>query len=270
MRRSHALILTMLSATLSPLALTVGAASLPDTGQSLCDNGANTLVTCSNTNTGDASTMPGQDGRFGRDPANTAGAGGKTGGGSAGFDYNKIANDGTPLAANATLGSATTDWACTQDNLTGLTWEVKVNDSLHLRHNGWSYSWYDSNTGTNGGDAGLVDSGVMVGSDNCLDTARCDTEQYVADVNAASLCGYTDWRLPSKRELQTITQLGNNNPAVDATYFPNTSASPFWSAKSDAQNPTDAWRVNFGDGSDDAILKTDFGTRVRLVRGGQF
>ena len=42
---------------------------LNDTGQTQCDNGSNVLVTCTSTNTGDASAMPRQDARFGRDAA---------------------------------------------------------------------------------------------------------------------------------------------------------------------------------------------------------
>lgn len=237
------------------------AASLPDTGQALCDNGSNVLEACSNTNSGDASTMPRQDGRFGRDPA--AGASTKVGAGAAGFDYSKVANDGTTLAASAVLGSNATDWACTQDNITGLMWEVKTTDG-GLRDANWNYSWYDSNAATNAGNAGTAD-----GADNCLDTARCDTEKYVADVNAATLCSYNDWRLPSKRELQTITHLGSSNPAIESTYFPNTIASTFWSASSYVPVPTIAWYVYFFDGLDLASGKAS-SFSVRLVRGGQF
>ncbi len=95
-------------------AVPVHAAELPDTGQDLCDNGSNVLVACAAANTGDAAVYPRQDGRFGRDAAATAGALIKVGGGAAGFDYTKIANDGTTLAAGAALGPAATDWACTQ------------------------------------------------------------------------------------------------------------------------------------------------------------
>jgi hypothetical protein len=45
--------------------------------------------------------------------------------GAKGFDYSKIANDGSVLIAGAALGTAPVDWACTKDNITGLTWEVK-------------------------------------------------------------------------------------------------------------------------------------------------
>jgi hypothetical protein len=238
------------------------AASLPDTGQTLCYNGSNVMEACSNTNSGDASTMPRQDGRFGRDPA--AGVTTKVGGGAAGFDYSKVANDGTTLAASAVLGSNATDWACTQDNITGLMWEVKTTDG-GLRDKTWAYSWYNSDGATNAGIEGWSDSG-----DSCFDSTRCDTEKYVADVNAATLCGHSDWRLPSKRELETITHLGSSAPAIESTYFPNTIATSFfWSASSYVPDPTYAWVVSFSDGDDLYVYKAG-SYSVRLVRGGQF
>lgn len=259
MHRRLALPLSLLFATLSP---TAQAASLPDTGQTLCDNGANALVACSNTNTGDASTMPRQDARFGRDPANAAGVVTKVGGGAAGFDYTQLDSSGVALGSPST-DYATTPWDCVQDNITGLMWEVKTDDG-GLRDKDWTYTWYSSNTATNGGNAGAADGG-----DNCFDNARCDTEKYVADVNSANLCGHSDWRLPSKRELQTLAHLGVGIPAIDSTYFPNTNASVFWSASSYVPVLTRAWNVNFYDGNGNANNKTS-NVYVRLVRGGQF
>jgi hypothetical protein len=85
---------------------------------------------------GDAGTHPRQDCRYGRDAAAAAGVLTKTGGGAKGFDYTKIANNGTTLGAGAALGNAPTDWACTKDNITGLTWEVKTLGSTDLRFAG--------------------------------------------------------------------------------------------------------------------------------------
>jgi len=70
------------------------------------------------------------------------------------------------------------------------------------------------------------------GRDNCLNTSRCDTEKFVADVNAAALCGYNDWRMPTRRELLTLVHAGTWNPSIDATYFPNTNAVAFQTGSS--------------------------------------
>ena len=105
--------------------------SLNDTGQTLCYNAANTPVACSAAVGCDAGVNSRQDARYGRDAQAAAGPLTKIGAGATGFDYSKIANNGSTLAANATLGAATTtDWACTKDNVTGLIWEVKTTSGL--------------------------------------------------------------------------------------------------------------------------------------------
>jgi hypothetical protein len=271
MRFSALILVPVLALSLSA----ARAASLPDTGQALCDNGSNVLAACTSGNTGDTATYPRQDGRFGRDASKTAGTLTKIGGGAAGFDYTKVCNSGEPqntgsCPANPALGAGANDWACTRDNITGLTWEVKVNDETHLRHWSWEYTWYSSNGSTNGGNAGTPDTGFGVGSDNCLDTSRCDTEKFAADVNTAALCGFSDWRMPTQRELLTLVHFGTQTPSIDAIYFPNTNVSDaFWSGSSYVPNPAGAWVVDFSTGETAAGTKS--GTNyVRLVRGGQF
>lgn len=248
-------------------AFSARAAGLPDTGISTCYN--DTVadgVAASNAASiaRDAGTHPRQDCRYGRDPATTAGAT-KTGAGAKGLDYTKIANDGTSLAAGAALGAAATDWACTQDNITGLMWEVKA--SSGLRNSANTYTWYDSNATTNGGVAGTANGGVCVGG------SGCDTEKFVTDVNALAganrLCGATDWRLPTERELMTLSLLDGTSPSIDTTYFPNTVASLYWSAPSFASTPTFARIVDFSDGKSVASAKTN-SSYVRLVRGTPF
>lgn len=267
-QRDHFLISASLIAGLF-LTQAAPAQGLNDSGQSLCYNGS-ALVACDAANTGDGTTYPRQDGRYGRDAAATAGALTKIGGGAAGFDFTKIANNGTELPESATLGPNQNQWGCTRDNTTGLTWEVKVNDNSQLRHQGHTYTWYSTDTTTNGGDAGGVGSntcgGTLSGYSN-----QCNTANYIAAVNAApGLCGFTDWRLPTIRELQTLVHYGALNPAIDPTYFPNTVASDFWSASSYGPIPANAWSVTFNDGSVYAGDKTFYVFPVRLVRGGQF
>jgi hypothetical protein len=257
------------------------AAGLNDTGQKLCYNAVGVEVACSDAG------FPGQDARFGRDPASTAGALTKIGGGQAGFDFTKLGADGQPLGIQngswATTGSpnyfdngsegAGTKWVCVRDNVTDLIWEVKTNATpANLRDQDWTYTWYNSNVSTNGGLVGQEDGGAGQNGDNCYNTARCDTEKYVADVNAAALCGYADWRLPSRKELLSIVHHDTFSPAIDGAYFANTRSLFYWSIETWTYNwpgnATSAWIVNFNNG--------EFGTRakassyyVRLVRGGQ-
>ncbi|MBK6593283.1 MAG: DUF1566 domain-containing protein [Burkholderiales bacterium] len=223
---------------------------LNDTGITTCWgwNGSQSVAPGEEVDTGSG---PRQDCRFGRDAASAAGMP-KVGGGSNGFDFSKIANDGTVLSETAALGTSAKDWACTRDNVTGLVWEVKTTSGLRGQNH--TYTWYNSDSSTNGGEVGTLSRGT------CFVTGRCDTEKFVADVNAVGTCGATDWRMPSKRELFSITNLGRTDCAIDPNYFPNTPAfAVFFSAS--------AWIVSacgyvFTGSTGDARL-------VRLVRNGQ-
>ncbi|TXT33631.1 MAG: Fibronectin type III domain protein, partial [Comamonadaceae bacterium] len=183
---------------------------------------------------------PCQDASFGRDALAAAGKLTKVGGGGAGFDFSKIANNGSVLPETAVLGTGPTDWACTRDNVTGLIWEVKTTTGLRsLSHR---YTWYNSDPFTNGGAVGTAAGGT------CFAVGRCDTEKFVQDVNAVGLCGASDWRMPRVNELEGIADFGRVNPAIDPTYFPNTSSSYFWSGSPDAYYSYYAWGVYFGNG----------------------
>lgn len=238
---------------------------LNDTGQTSCYDAANAVATCNTATTGNAGTRPHQDGRYGRDAAQAAGQlPTKTGAGAAAFDFTKIANNGTPLAAGATLGTNPTDWACTRDNVTGLVWEVKTTSGL--RSSAHTYTWYSASN--NGGNAGSVGSntcgGTLSGYSN-----QCNTANYVAAVNAAGLCGATDWRLPTRRELLGIVHNGlTTGPMVDATYLPNTQSDWYWTSDTYTLGPAGAWIVFFYGGGTGAVNKTA-SFFVRLVRSGQ-
>lgn len=202
----------------------------------------------------------GQDCHYGRDAAAAAGNLNKTGTGAGGFDFTKIANNGDELDATATLGSAANQWACTRDNVTGLIWEVKVNDANHLRHQNHTYTWY--NTNSPDGNKGTASGG------SCKTSGRCDTEKFVADVNNASLCGASDWRMPTIKELESIVHYGRVAPAIDTSFFPNTPSSYVWSGSPYASHTSYAWGVHFYNGSSGTNYRSN-GSHVRLVRGGQ-
>jgi len=234
------------------------AAGLNDTGQTTCYNDTQAV-------TPEPSTHPRQDCTIGRDAAAAAGVLTKVGGGRAGFDYTKIANDGRELPADAALGSGPADWACTRDNVTGLLWEVKTDDG-GLRDKDWTYTWYDDiHTNNNGGVPGDL------GADTCggtLPNSQCNTQAYVAAVNAAGLCGFNDWRLPTRQELNELVdyEVPEPGPAIDVTYF--RTVGTYWSSSSEADNPDFAWGVSFYNGSVYTYLKAN-NFHVRLARGGQ-
>lgn len=156
---------------------------------------------------------------------------------------------------SGTPNYASTQWKCVYDTATGLTWEGKtVDGGLHDKNN--TYTWYDS---TDAANPGTANGGRCNGS-------GCDTEKFVAAVNAEQLCSYTNWRMPSKSELEGLVASGSS-PTIDTAYFPNTVANQFWSGSSFAPDPFYAWNVYFGDGRTSAVGKP-FSGYVRLVRSG--
>lgn len=108
-------------------------------------------------------------------------------------------------------------------------WEVKTDDG-GLRDKDWTYTWYNSNL--NGGNTGTVSSG------SCYTRGRCDTEKFVADVNAQGLCGHNDWRLPSYDQLGSMVEDSTYyySPYIGVNYFPNTVSNWFWTVSEDTQN----------------------------------
>lgn len=232
----------------------IHAAELNDTGQTTCYRDGQTS-TCAG----------GQDGRFGRDAAAMAAALPKTGAGAGGFDFTKIANDGSDLPDGALLGSGPGQWACTRDNVTGLTWEVKTPAASDLRYSGHLYTWY-STAAANGGNAGSVGSNSCNGTLGGAFSNQCNTSNYRIAVNGTVLCGYSNWRLPTPEELLSVVNFAIGNPAIDTGYFPNTPAFFFWTGTNLAPDPNRAWGIYFNNGNLGYLDKSG-GHSVRLVRG---
>ena len=88
----------------------------------------------------------------------------------------------------------------------------------------------------------------------------------LAYCESLSLGGFTDWRLPNLKELKSIADMTISNPSINATYFPNTIASYYWSSTSYAPDTTSAWLVYFYIGSTNATNKSST-FYVRCVRG---
>jgi len=254
--------------TLSKVVMTRPFGGLNDTGIDWCaDDSSNLDKDGTRTEKTKAcnsisATHPGQDALYGRDADARARKLSKAGGGSAGFDFTKVCMSGESAGEgecppNPALGSGANDWACTLDNVTGLLWEVKTSSGLRSQDN--SYTWYNPDNSSNGGVPGYQNGG------SCAESG-CDTQAFVQEINALGLCGASDWRLPTRKELLSILNNGRFNPAIDIDYFPNTSTEYFWSASPYSEDETSAWQVYFKYGEANTNKK-DQGNRVRLVRG---
>lgn len=194
---------------------------------------------------------PNQDADFGLDVTN----GSEHSDGEYGFRYTKLDAHGNPLIPSAT------DWRCVKDEHTGLyieakqdpialpsqsevdTWVKNHKDdpdanpypwgsqSSSWRSASYTYTWYDSDNTTNGGYAGapndlLYSAGPI--SSQCAyindgsGSNHCNTASYIDSLNSRSICGITDWRLPSPVEARSFINFNVGSiPAGAVDFFPN-------------------------------------------------
>ncbi len=230
---------------------------LNDTGITWCADGSNNNLDCPVTG------YEGQDAEHGRDAQAKAGTLQKVGGGSGGFDFTKLDANGNDLPESATA------WSCVRDNHTGLIWEVKTDDGgLHDKND--RYDWYNPDSNTNGGSPGYQDDDgdICYGYDANNQASYCNTHAYVERVNTQSLCGASDWRMPTRLELMGIVDNGTS-PTIDTQYFPQTQSSWFWSSSPGAYSSNGAWSVYFSDGHVDNYGYKFHKFHVRLVRARQ-
>ena len=171
----------------------------------------------------------------------------------------------TKLAAGCTaLPDTATAWAMVRDAVTGLVWEEKhnmdgvknyaaPNDADNM------YSWYDNNSATNGGDAGYPSDGS-------------DTMDFIQALNTSNYGGFSDWRMPTDKELHTIIDY-SCNPSINSTYFPDIMVEPYnpyyWSSTTYANDTGYAWYVRFFNGFVSNYSNKTNGLYVRAVRSGQ-
>lgn len=74
------------------------------------------------------------------------------------------------------------------------------------------------------------------------------------------------WRLPNVKELFSIIDKSRSNPAIDATVFPATPSTYYWSGSPYKGNDAVAWDVNFDNGFVDLSSSRVNSSQVRLVR----
>ncbi|NCC24814.1 MAG: DUF1566 domain-containing protein [Deltaproteobacteria bacterium] len=114
-------------------------------------------------------------------------------------------------AGGVVLPDSSISWLMVLDETTGLVWEVKTEANKADVHP-WSVA-----------------------------NSYCDT---------LSLGGYSDWRLPTMRELSTLADIGLAfpGPTIDTGFFPHCRGSWYWSSTPYVGNTDYAWSMVFFDG----------------------
>ena len=146
------------------------------------------------------------------------------------------------------LTDSDTEWTMVRDNVTGLIWEVKTGDgNIHDSDN--AYTWQDAQ------------------------------DVFIGELNSRQFGGFSDWRVPSVKELSSIVNSGTYCCAMNTDYFPNTnssddwSSSGYWSFTTNASDRDVAWLVYFDFGDVDAGSYVNYDKSnsyyVRAVRGVQ-
>ncbi len=155
---------------------------------------------------------------------------------------------------------------CVQDNNTGLMWEVKTTDG-GLRDWSNTYTNFDSITAIQKWNGMAWAAPTQADID-----AATNSIGFKNAVNAAGLCGFNDWRMPTADELQSIIDYGVAfpGPTIDANWIPNTRGANYWTSSPvvGPSTSTVAWLVGFDYGMTPAGQRSS-GLYARLVRGGK-
>ena len=135
----------------------------------------------------------------------------------------------------------------------------------------------DSNTGLMWEK--LSDDGAIHDRDTTYTWANAFTVKIATLNGGAGFAARTDWRMPNKKELESIVNAEVFNPTLSPAFNTGcvpgatvltgscTKSSFYWSSTSNAFDPSKAWRVGFDFGAVTAGFKAD-ALYVRAVRGG--
>ena len=144
-------------------------------------------------------------------------------------------------------------------------------------HQQISYADFDDGYYDSGCTPNYTDNGDGTVTDNCTGLMW---QQEDDDVTRAwgtgiiycedlVLSGYDDWRMPNRKELESIVDERYDSPAIDSTLFPRTNSSYYWTSTTSAEAfplTHGAWFIHFSNGYHEHHNKNTHYDYVRCVR----
>ena len=125
-------------------------------------------------------------------------------------------------------------WSCVADDQTDLMWEKR--DPTTALHGNDTFIWYqpehiDSGSQRAHPNEDWADS-TCFGFNAEDPSSYCNTNAYTDRVNQSNYCGFSDWRLPTAKELLTLVDAkrkqDNISPLIDTRYFPFHNPFLYW------------------------------------------
>ncbi|WKT60426.1 DUF1566 domain-containing protein [Microbulbifer thermotolerans] len=186
----------------------------------------------------------------------------------------KLGSDGAPLEIQSVAWSDSgseeegSQWACVQDTISGLVWEVKRPNAQNDHSAANSFSWYNPDSETLNKASGL---GQCYAGNTLTGGADCNTRAFAERIRALNLCGLTNWRIPSIAELATLLSEESDASSyhTGVAQFPGINGvaeTTYWS--SDAADHQYVWAMDFSQG--EAVLREPYeALNLRLVSGNQ-
>jgi len=113
-------------------------------------------------------------------------------------------------------------------------------------------------------------TGLMWTKNANLAGGTTNWQQALDYANNLTLAGYSDWRLPNRKELYSLQDFSRYDPALPAGHpFTNVQAYFYWSSTTSAYPPDGAWVIHMYDGRVYDGNKSYYSYYVWPVRGGQ-
>ena len=129
---------------------------------------------------------------------------------------------------------------------TGQTTSYAMGDDGELKR---GVAWPDPRFSVSGDCVTDNLTGLMWTQNANLPNETKTWEQALDYANNLSLCGYTDWRLPNRKELLSLIDYSEYNPALAIGHpFTNVQSDIYWSSNTHANNTGVAWEVYISSG----------------------